>query len=153
VPVGLITESLQSQSSQTYRRNTREMISMDTNDVLFEYQPLDLERTSIRLVEILDDGPEGEIACETQHVIIDKCHVDSVTTIASYACLSYVWGPLDEVRSIKVNGKPFEILRNLWNVLSVLSPLKACGLASLIHREVPNLDLVRCTRRQWVDVL
>ncbi|KAF1938939.1 hypothetical protein EJ02DRAFT_312473, partial [Clathrospora elynae] len=57
-----------------------------------------------------------------------------------YTCLSYVWGSKENMKCITLNGKPFQVTKNLWNFLSMASALK-------------ENDAVRMAESFWVDAL
>lgn len=77
---------------------------------VFHHEPLDHSKGSIRLLKILPDlSAEGIIQC--------KIWPDDVN--AQYDCLSYVWGPDDNQRSILVNGESHWIRKNLYDFLNV----------------------------------
>lgn len=70
---------------------------------------LDQERRQIRLVTILPGSFEGPIACE-----LSTTHVDD---LPEYNSLSYVWGQRAEPRQIRLNGRTFDVTRNVEEAL------------------------------------
>ncbi|KAF2686065.1 HET-domain-containing protein, partial [Lentithecium fluviatile CBS 122367] len=76
----------------------------------FQYEPLDLQTTSIRLLRVLPNlSPDGLLQCSIQHATIK----------AEYSCLSYVWGPPDNGSPILVNGRLRRVRQNLFDFLSI----------------------------------
>lgn len=84
----------------------------------FQYQPLDHDQPSIRLVHLLPElPPEGLLQCRISHA----------STNSSYVCLSYVWDvpPPDHNapprkpnnRVILVDDRPFRIRSNSFDFL------------------------------------
>ncbi|KAI8942054.1 hypothetical protein NX059_000156 [Plenodomus lindquistii] len=74
------------------------------------YKPLDRTQRSIRLLTILPQlSATGLIQCDLRH--------DTINT--TYTCLSYVWGSEDDKKVILINGREFDIRRNLWDFLQV----------------------------------
>jgi hypothetical protein len=74
----------------------------------FVYEPLDLTRNQIRLLRIEYAG-DTSINCLVESFDQEQC--------PAYEALSYVWGSVVPVHSIKVNGKPFQIRSNLFHFL------------------------------------
>ncbi|KAF2129928.1 HET-domain-containing protein, partial [Dothidotthia symphoricarpi CBS 119687] len=74
----------------------------------FEHAPLDLDASSIRLVQVLSSDPKDDLI---------RCHVRHATIDANYICLSYVWGPADDYHTILIDDRPFRVRRNLWDFL------------------------------------
>jgi hypothetical protein len=68
--------------------------------------------TNIRVIEILD-SPAGE----TDSLIACKFHTTSLNDAPAYTALSYTWGSPDDTRMIELDGKAFEVRRNLWDFL------------------------------------
>lgn len=77
--------------------------------VVFEHEPLDHTKPSIRLVHLLHLLlPNGQIQCSITHTTID----------AEYTCLSYRWGDPRPSQNILVHGKAFTVGRNLFSFLA-----------------------------------
>ena len=88
------------------------------------YKPSELQQGEIRLVKVLPTVGDT-IECSVWHA----------PQASSYTCLSYRCGEdRDGSNLIRVNGRPFTVLRNLWNFLD------------LARRELPNQPL-------WIDAL
>lgn len=106
---------------------------------IFYHQPLDLQKASIRLVEVLQPGPKGTIQCIIRHVQLDdkisqpggqgKSIVGSQNrdkdSALRYSCLSYVWGVPEDTHCITMNGRPIPTHKNLWRFLKEASYLPA----------------------------
>jgi hypothetical protein len=79
-----------------------------TMSVPFQYQPIDQQSTSIRLIRLRKEKSlDGHVQCNIRHA----------STEASYVCLSYVWGDDDECYTILINGRFFEVRHNLHRFL------------------------------------
>jgi hypothetical protein len=81
---------------------------------LFQHEPLDRTKQSIRLVKVLPHlSNDGFIQCELTHNTISE---------ASWTCLSYQWGEVNPSTSkiIQMNGYYLEVRRNLFNFLELL---------------------------------
>ena len=140
-------------SSPLPESTTRNSPDVDES-LLFQHQPLDLRTTTIRLVEILEPGPNNAVRCKIRHVTIEAPHAQG--SIPDYTCLSYVWGPPEDTEWITVNGKPFEVRRNLFDFLQVASTWKMRGSEALdtVSKDgTPRLDINRCIQSLWVDAL
>ncbi|KAH7082684.1 heterokaryon incompatibility protein-domain-containing protein, partial [Paraphoma chrysanthemicola] len=74
----------------------------------FTHAPLDHQEPSIRLIRILSNlSKHSRIQCEIRHASIYD----------AYYCLSYVWGPKENLRSIEINNKAYAIRSNLFSFL------------------------------------
>jgi hypothetical protein len=73
----------------------------------FEYEPIDLEGHSFRLVQ-LSKGEDGPIQCE----LFDAWLHDAKNAI-EYEALSYTWGGTDKPYEIEMNGGKMPITENL----------------------------------------
>jgi hypothetical protein len=95
----------------------------------FIHEPLELDTPSMRLIELLPLDENGDISCNMRHIIlrVPSSHgrLLYAPTTEPYMCLSYAWGPPDQTRWIKVNGKPFQVRTNLWKFLHTASRLRA----------------------------
>ncbi|KZM22954.1 hypothetical protein ST47_g5906 [Ascochyta rabiei] len=124
---------------------------------MFQHSPLDHNKSSIRLIEILPSlSREGHIQCTISHHTIE----------ASYDCLSYRWGdPLPEAK-ILVNGQPFSARWNLFDFLDVERLKREESSLRMMHfsadkfnypkSSVRSSDLPKPTtqtRLLWIDAL
>jgi hypothetical protein len=74
----------------------------------FEYEPLNHDVGSIRLIQILPElTPGGHVQCKIRNASVGD----------SYTCLSYVWGEEDRGHHITMNGKSFRVRSNLYRFL------------------------------------
>lgn len=80
---------------------------------IYDAHPLDAgPSTNIRVIKVLRNAStdtDVPIACELQVVSLEYSPV--------YTCLSYVWGQDAASKEILLDGKPFKIRENLWNLL------------------------------------
>lgn len=82
-----------------------------TGQRAFEYKPLDVTQSSLRLVTISSElSADGCIQCYLSHSTLDR---------ASYVCVSYWRGPPGDVR-IHINGAPFYVRKNLFDFLDMI---------------------------------
>ncbi|WYZ37049.1 hypothetical protein EsH8_II_000555 [Colletotrichum jinshuiense] len=79
----------------------------------FEYEPLDLEGHSFRLL-MLHQAEAGEITCDIFHANLEP------GSVIPYEALSYAWGGIDLSESITVNGKTLQVTKNLYSALEYL---------------------------------
>lgn len=111
----------------------------------FRHEPLDLNTNSIRLIEIVPSASRL-----FQHDDSIECKIRHGTTDEEYVCLSYVWGPDDRNRNITINGKRFEVRRNLWDFLRSASKRpRARTSDKATEQSGKELDF----RSLWVDAL
>jgi hypothetical protein len=94
---------------------------------LFEHKPLDLDSSSIRLIQICQ-GPNVDDRI--------RCNLRLASTDTEYTCLSYVWGEEGIGDWIYVDGKRFIIRQNLLDFLQSA-------------RRVPEL----ASKWLWIDAL
>jgi len=81
----------------------------------FQYTPLDLSTSSIRLVRLLpSDRISAPIQCEIFHVQFGE---DERESQPGYVALSYVWGDSTTLVDISLNGQPLGITENLHAAL------------------------------------
>lgn len=73
----------------------------------FQYDPLDLETRSFRLLRLHRGRDKEEIECDIVEAFLDQD--DTVP----FEALSYVWGSLDMPRSIRLNRKHLNVTTNL----------------------------------------
>jgi hypothetical protein len=93
----------------------------------YKFEPLDSSPGSIRLLHILPEtSPTGLVQCQLQRG----------TTDAPYRCMSYVWGPSGQERTILVNRKKFRCRTNLFHFLDSA-------------RLLPNIE----SQAFWVDAI
>ena len=89
----------------------------------FQYQPLSSQRNEIRLLRILPvrkfDGLNCGIECNISHVSLDD--------LPDYHALSYAWGEKLDLRSISLEGHPFNVTANLYGALSRLQTSSMTG--------------------------
>lgn len=84
---------------------------MNSSREAFRHEPLDHTIPSIRVLQILPDLlPDGMI----------QCLMINTTVESKYYCLSYVWGSAVDQRTILINGKLFDVRRNLYDFLSTI---------------------------------
>lgn len=95
----------------------------------FEYDHLDMEKPSFRLLRLIK-GHEPVIECEIIQSLFDD---DEASTIP-YEALSYAWGSTERSDIILANGRPLGVTNNLRLALS--------------HLRCPDRD-----RILWVDAL
>jgi hypothetical protein len=117
----------------------------ETHRHLFEHQPLDLNSASIRLVGILPLSSEGTVRCTVTH--------EKLRSTVQYTCLSYVWGSEEDLEWIDMNGRSFQVTRNLYQFLLVISTLKATLAKASTTPESHLLELDKMTKYLWIDAL
>ena len=85
----------------------------------FSYQPLDLARSSIRVLRLQPRNSDGRLRCDLRETTIQK---------AKYRALSYMWNPKtgcsedagkNSSRTIEIKGMRHTIGENLWQFLKV----------------------------------
>jgi hypothetical protein len=81
---------------------------------LFEYDPLDLDDCSFRLIRLFK-ADYGLVQCELFHSWLHNkdCAVE-------YEALSYTWGSTNDLYEIEVNGKKLPVTGNLFLALQQL---------------------------------
>jgi hypothetical protein len=100
----------QSRSHEPSQLLNSSLSEVSTDPKVFQYQPLNHNTSSIRLLGILPNtSPEGYI----------QCTLKNATVNAEYTCLSYVWGPPNKGCVILVNGQQYRVRRNLFDFLEV----------------------------------
>ena len=107
----------------------------------FQHEPLNLQTASIRLVEVLPLDPSGLVQCRIRHA----------TTEAEYTCISYVWGSPKETHLIYINGKPFQVRRNIWEFLKTVS--SQIGSKRDDHSDGSLLNFHDAAKSLWIDAL
>lgn len=80
----------------------------------FQYEPLDLTKQQIRLVEIPALSSQRGSKSPLHLRIWNQDFKD-----AKYRALSYAWGPPPSTRTIYLNDRPFAIRENLYEFLLV----------------------------------
>jgi hypothetical protein len=127
----------------------RQSDSTRHSETFFVHKPLPLDIPSIRLIEVLPLGEDGEIRCTMWHVTLENplSHEPLLSdpVAGPYACLSYVWGPPDPLCQITVNGRPFKVRTNLWKFLRTMSSLRATGTYAN--------DCKRWYNSLWIDAI
>lgn len=78
----------------------------------YQYDPLDHQVGSIRLITIQPSpNRSAKIECTIAYDNIGK---------AQYRALSYTWGSPDDKQTISLNGRPFQVTKNLFMALERL---------------------------------
>lgn len=113
-----------------------------------QHNPTKLRHTPIRLIKVLArDETSDRIECE----------IRNATTAETYTCLSYVWGPVHETRSIILNGSKCKVRENLYHFLftasSKLARDRNLGLPWTRADHRRGLDFEAATQALWVDAL
>jgi hypothetical protein len=80
---------------------------------LFKYKPIDLNRSTIRLVRLLR-GEFSDINCELLQIWLDERD-----KVVPYNALSYTWGE-EKGESIILDGKLLSVTKNLFSALQNL---------------------------------
>ncbi|KAH7371662.1 heterokaryon incompatibility protein-domain-containing protein [Pyrenochaeta sp. MPI-SDFR-AT-0127] len=127
---------------------------------LFKHTELDQNKPSLRLIQILPDlSKENLVQCKLIHALLPPSYLhaedreDHSITIQSqegasiaetdeesndsainYLCLSYMWGDPLRQHAITINGKRFQVRRNLW------------GFLRMAREKLPHVYL-------WIDAL
>src|ERR1700742_782985 len=89
---------------------------MESLQTPFNYKPLPLNGSEIRLITITPGETDTEVECVVSHYPFGKNGVSS----QEYEALSYIWGEVTDTVCIKLNDKPFQTTRNLEAALRVL---------------------------------
>ena len=76
----------------------------------YTYEPLDLTKHSIRLLNILPGKAEDVVA-------ISLRTVDLEVVKSAYDAISYEWGPENNLQPILIDGSKLMIRQNLWRCL------------------------------------
>lgn len=110
-------------------------------DETFYYKPLDRTTGEIRLVRLhmpINAADDDDILC------------DLITTplpqSPPYEALSYTWGSSENKRTIKLNGKPFQVTQNLYVALKHLRERTI-----LLHNEPKTFP--HTERMLWIDAI
>jgi hypothetical protein len=74
--------------------------------VIFNYEPINLERRAFRLLQLLK-GEGADIEC-----MLYQAYLDGSDTVP-YEALSYTWGGTEKTSNITVNGKTLRFTENL----------------------------------------
>lgn len=95
------------------KKHQRAINAIQVIDEPFEYEPLDYALHQIRLCRFSYAVAErtDQILCQIQHFDLES------GDCPPYCALSYVWGPLDGLITIRVNGRKIRIRRNLADFL------------------------------------
>jgi Heterokaryon incompatibility protein (HET) len=116
------------------------MSSDEESSPLFQHQPLDPQRTQIRLLR-LSDSDTNTINITLGNFDLEEC--------PPYIALSYMWGPPKPIREISIDGRPFNIRENLWHFLdSVRKVRKRVYVATVPTRFV---DVEVRQHYLWID--
>lgn len=78
----------------------------------FEYEPLDTEVPTIRLLTLLPGTGHYGVDCILEHYPLDNA--------PPYSAFSCMWGSLDHYKETKVNGRWLRIRENLCRFLAQL---------------------------------
>lgn len=81
----------------------------------YQYQRLKYPYNDLRLVKVLPDRCCGYVQIEMWVCSTDD-NID--TAHMKYHCLSYTWGPEEDLQEVRVNGASFYVRRNLYEFLS-----------------------------------
>lgn len=79
----------------------------------YQYQPL-ATSSQIRLLRFLSETTEQDVCCE---MTAWDFAGDARTERPPFAAISYVWGSNEDPREICLDGKPFTVRRNCYEVL------------------------------------
>ncbi|KAF1843711.1 HET-domain-containing protein [Cucurbitaria berberidis CBS 394.84] len=112
----------------------------------FKHTPIDLNTASIRLIEILPPSPNGTIQCNIRNATVDS----------EYTCLSYVWGSASHTNNILIDGKLFQVRRNLFEFLEMISAKQVITKqeTTRLHSDKsPTFDLSHASRSLWIDAM
>lgn len=74
----------------------------------YAHQPIDPQKTQIRLLQIINSDPDV-FSLTLRTFDLENC--------PPYVALSYTWGPPNPTRSIQIDGCIFKIRENLWEFL------------------------------------
>lgn len=114
--------------SSKRHNSIEEMTARNTDPVIPEdhgiYTKMSLEigtENNIRLFKILNENPGGSpiIRCELRVVPIDGEEI--------YSAVSYVWGNSEQIHEIILDGKPFGVAKNLYQLLTELATRRYSG--------------------------
>ena len=98
----------------------------------FAHQPLNTSVNSIRVITIVSSKKrKSPIRCVVRHRILGGGEMPG------HVCLSYMWGPDAPLKTIIVNGRRYEIRRNLWRFLQVARKL---GIRSPLWIDAISID-------------
>lgn len=101
-------------------RNTDPVIPEDHG--IYTKKSLEIgTKTNIRLFKILNENPGGSpiIRCELRVVPIDGEEI--------YSAVSYVWGNSEQIHEVILDGKPFGVAKNLYQLLTELATRRYSG--------------------------
>ncbi|KAK2011798.1 hypothetical protein LZ32DRAFT_629248 [Colletotrichum eremochloae] len=94
---------------------------------LFEYEPLDLNGKSFRLL-MLHPGASGEVACDLFQATLEPGNM------ILYEARSYAWGSTDLSESITVNRKRLPITESLFHALNISAMTNDGYCGSMRHQ-------------------
>lgn len=119
---------------------------------IYEAVPLDrdISSTNIRVIENLVRDEEGRISCELRTISLErKDDKGRSRRPESYLALSYAWGPPDAGKAISIDGKPFEVRKNLWDFFNEACSrgIAAPGSTNKRHSMAPVIYTERATDR------
>lgn len=143
-------------SKRARSRGADQRASRQTSLAPFQHQPLEPDTSSIRLIEVLDPSLDGSIRCRMRHVKRSNA-LNGFSRLppapTSYTCLSYVWGSPLDIRWITLNDKQYQIRKNLWDVLNVISTLRQRVSNRGIPFDTHCVALDMCSQSLWIDAL
>lgn len=120
---------LDNMSQATPQANTPQCLRPFKNSEVYQYNPLDHNQASIRLIQVLPKlSEDGLIQCVIESFCLDRSkdgnsrgdHSIWIKGMPWYSCLSYTWGDGYKTHCIRMDGKSHFIHENLWNFLDVL---------------------------------
>lgn len=77
----------------------------------FPYQPLDVDKSEIRVITLKPGTGSSSIECVLEHV------ATTTKSRASYKALSYTWGAPEPTRILSLDGIQIQVRENLWQAL------------------------------------
>ena len=103
-------------------------------DYMYQHPPLDCKGKEIRLLHVEPRIRGKPISCQLKTVVLDDA--------TRYAALSYTWGddPHVNMPRILLNGKVFQVRKNLYNFL-----------ARMADENIQHVRLLTSERRLRVD--
>lgn len=105
---------------------------------LFQHEPIDHERDSIRLIEVLPGPDESDIQCRMRHANISE---------ATYKCLSYTWLPRLPMHDIEINGCLMTVGDNLYQFLLAFRAFQRKQDSGLPQHELKPSTWI------WIDAI
>ena len=81
------------------------------SDFAFPYQPLNPQKSEIRVITLHPGTQSSPIECSLHHI------PNASKSRASYKALSYTWGAPEPTRILSLDGIQIEVRENLWQAL------------------------------------